>query len=112
MFPSGLWRGYWEQQGYGRQVMDELQLRFENGAIAGEGDDCIGPFTFAGQYDEHGAVVLVKQYVGAHQVLYRGEHDGEGTIFGRWSIGPYASGAFALTPVIRRVSPDSPILEI
>lgn len=112
MYPSGFWRGYWEQYGYGRQLMGPLELHFSDGKITGEGRDCIGPFTFAGQYNERGSVVLVKQYLGRHQVLYRGEHDGEGTIFGQWSIGEYYSGPFALTPELNRAASDAPIREL
>jgi hypothetical protein len=82
MFPSGRWRGFWEQTYWGRQPMHDLVLRFADGRIAGEGNDIIGRFTFAGEYDQTGSVMLVKQYLGRHQVLYRGSYDGEGTIFG------------------------------
>jgi hypothetical protein len=73
-----------------------LVLRMGDGRIDGEGDDCIGPFTFGGHYDEQGHVVMVKQYIGRHQVRYEGSYDGEGTIFGRWSIGELWTGPFAL----------------
>ncbi len=112
MFPSGPWRGYWEQGAFGRQPMEPLELRFENGRIEGEGRDCVGPFTFSGQYTENGAVVLVKQYLERHAVMYQGQHDGEGTIFGQWSIGEYYSGNFALTPLVKRASTDAPIREL
>jgi hypothetical protein len=111
MFPSGSWRGYWEQPGWGRQPMNDLVLRFAGGAVEGEGTDCIGPFTFRGRYDGQGTVTLVKQYLGRHQVLYRGAHDGEGTIFGRWSIGEFWSGPFALRADFR-VAADTPIAVI
>ena len=84
MYPSGVWRGYWDQQGCGRQLMGPLALRFRDGRIEGEGRDVIGRFTFAGEYDDHGAIRMVKQYLGRHQVLYQGTYDGEGTIFGEW----------------------------
>jgi hypothetical protein len=109
MYPSGPWRGYWEQAGWGRQLMDGLVLRFADGLVEGEGSDCIGPFTFSGRYDDHGGVVLTKQYVGRHSVLYRGTYDGEGTLFGRWSIGSQWSGPFALSPVRRRPPADGPV---
>src|SRR5690242_12032352 len=99
MYPSGVWRGHWDQQGWGRQPMGPLVLRFENGRIEGEGRDMVGPFTFAGEYDDRGAIRMVKQYLGRHQVLYQGTYDGEGTIFGQWSIPPFWSGSFALSPV-------------
>ena len=91
------WQGYWEQKLWGRQVMHNVVLRFNHGAIRGEGVDCVGRFTFDGTHDAHGFVVMVKQYLGKHQVLYRGQFDGEGTIFGRWSIWPFDSGEFVLT---------------
>jgi hypothetical protein len=109
MYPSGSWRGYWEQAGWGRQAMTDLELRFTGGLIEGEGRDVIGPFTFHGTYDERGNVRLVKQYVGRHQVEYLGTYDGEGTIFGRWSIGELWSGPFALSPLRGPVAPDAPI---
>jgi hypothetical protein len=111
MYFSGAWRGYWEQAGFGRQLMYDLTLYFEGGGITGEGYDCIGPFTFAGEYDEHGDVVLVKQYLGRHQVVYNGRYDGEGTIYGRWTIGELWSGPFALHPEKFDAS-DLPILAI
>jgi hypothetical protein len=109
MFPSGAWRGYWEQQGFGRQPMHELVLRFEDGRVEGKGVDCVGRFTFSGRYDESGRVVLTKQYLRRHSVRYEGTYDGEGTIYGRWTIDPYWSGPFALSPVRRRPPPDAPI---
>ena len=90
------WRGFWQQQGWGRQPMRGLVLRFSADRIEGEGSDVIGPFTFQGQFRGDGSVVLVKQYIGRHQVLYRGQYDGEGTIFGEWSIGEYWRGPFVL----------------
>lgn len=92
------WQGYWEQRIWGgRQAMHDVVLWFDNGALRGEGVDCVGRFTFDGTHDANGSVVMVKQYLGKHQVLYRGEFDGEGTIFGRWSIWPFDAGEFVLT---------------
>jgi hypothetical protein len=112
MYPSGAWRGYWEQQGWGRQSMDPLILHFHDGAISGEGRDVIGAFSFHGSYDDRGNVTLTKQYVGRHSVLYQGSYDGEGTIFGRWSIAPYWSGPFALSPVTGQELAEEPIYEL
>ena len=114
MYPSGLWRGYWEQPFLGRQPMNDFTLRFAGGAVEGGGRDIIDRFTFSGTYDEQGNVVLVKQYIGKHkhQVLYRGSYDGEGTIHGTWSIGELWSGPFALSPSPRRPADDSAIQEI
>jgi hypothetical protein len=112
MYPSGAWRGYWEQGAFGRQEMHGLVLRFAGGAVEGEGRDVIGRFTFRGRYDDRGTVALVKQYVGRHEVHYHGTYDGEGTIHGRWHIGENWSGPFALSPVRGKPAPDAPIREL
>jgi hypothetical protein len=109
MYPSGAWKGFWDQASWGRQEMSGLVLRFAGGAVEGEGLDVIGPFTFRGRYDGQGHVSLVKQYVGRHQVHYEGRYDGEGTVFGRWSIVGAGEGKFALSPVRARPAPDAPI---
>jgi hypothetical protein len=91
----GRWRGCWVQTHWGRQSM-RVTLRLGEGRIEGEGDDIIGPFTFCGHYDMQGRVSMIKQYIGRHQVLYEGAYDGEGTIFGMWTISPLWQGPFAL----------------
>ncbi len=112
MYFSGTWRGYWEQTFWGRQPMHDLVLHFGGGRVEGRGTDIIGRFTFSGTYDTHGNVTLVKQYLGRHSVLYRGTYDGEGTIFGHWSIGEAWSGPFALTMSDHSVPADAPIISI
>lgn len=112
MYPSGVWRGYWEQEGWGRQPMGPLALRFADGRIEGEGRDVIGPFVFTGEYDGHGSIRMVKQYLGRHRVQYSGSYDGEGTLFGRWSIPPRWSGPFALSPVVGQPPADLSIEEL
>jgi hypothetical protein len=112
MYPSGVWRGYWEQPHFGRQPMSDFVLRFADGRVEGEGLDVVGRFTFRGTCDDQGAVVLVKQYLGRHQVLYRGRYDGEGVIHGTWSIGDLWSGPFALTPARSSPDPDSRIQKL
>jgi hypothetical protein len=71
------WIGYWEQDGYGRQPMENLVLQFSDGR-------------------PDGRVLLNKQYIGQHCVVYDGHYDGEGTIFGEWSIGEWYRGNFLL----------------
>ena len=97
MSSTSAWRGYWEQRGWGRQPMHDVVLEVREGIVSGQGSDCIGRFSFRGTWDSQGVVSLVKQYVGKHQVLYQGQYDGEGTIFGRWSIAPFDSGEFLLS---------------
>ena len=113
VYPSGKWEGFWQQEVWGRQPMTAFTLHFGGGRITGEGRDVIGPFTYAGEYDEAtGRVRMVKQYLGHHQVLYDGQSDGEGCIAGTWSIGEFWTGPFLLRPVVRRPRGDEPIHEI
>src|SRR3954447_1101066 len=51
VYPSGKWRGFWEQAPWGRQQMHNLVLHFTAGNVDGSGADKIGPFTFQGTYD-------------------------------------------------------------
>ena len=113
MYPSGQWDGFWFQESHGKQSMKAFVLRFSRGQIAGEGRDVIGRFTFSGANDvDNGEVVLMKQYVGKHRVLYRGKPDGEGCIAGTWSIGDNWKGPFLMKPVVRRPRGDEPIEEM
>ena len=59
-----------------------------------------------------GEVVMMKQYVGRHRVLYRGAPDGEGCIQGTWSIGDNWTGPFLMRPVIGRPRGDEPIQDV
>lgn len=112
MYPSGRWRGYWEQAYVGRHTMRDLVLNFSGGMVSGQGHDMVGPFVFSGSYDESGGVALIKQYIGQHQVAYPGRYDGEGTIYGTWNIGPICSGPFALFPDRQEDLAEAPILEV
>jgi hypothetical protein len=80
----------------GRQPMEDLSLQLADGLIRGGGRDVIGLFTFYGRMEQDGRVLMTKQYIGQHAVTYQGQYDGEGTIFGKWSIGPWDSGDFLL----------------
>jgi hypothetical protein len=116
MYPSGRWEGFWVQEGFGRQFMQEFELRFAQGDVRGSGTDVVGPFTFTGAYDlQTGRILMVKQYLGKHAVQYIGEPDGEGCIQGTWHIelrGYHLSGSFRLRPVVRRPGRDEPIQEL
>jgi hypothetical protein len=92
--------------------MEELILHFDAGTVEGSGRDVVGRFTFTGTFDSAGRVRMIKQYIGRHQVLYEGTYDGEGTIIGQWSIGPFNCGPFALAPVRTRVDFSEPITEL
>jgi hypothetical protein len=111
MYPSGSWRGFWDQVIFGRQSMRDLVLSFSDRIITGSGVDVVGPFSFEGTYEDNGVVSLIKRYPN-HSVRYEGRWDGEGTIYGDWSIGPFAHEKFALTPE-RLTKPEAvEILEI
>ncbi|MFO0825056.1 MAG: hypothetical protein U0792_18360 [Gemmataceae bacterium] len=98
---------------WGRQAMTPFFLHFGHGSVTGEGKDVVGRFRFAGSYDEAtGALRLVKQYLGKHQVLYVGQPDGEGSIQGTWSIGEAHRGPFLLRPALAKPSGEEPIQEI
>ncbi|CAF2614779.1 unnamed protein product [Rotaria sp. Silwood2] len=60
------------------------------GRVLGQGNDEIGPFTMAGNYDNEGKVSFTKQYVGQHSVEYNGniycDNFGGFKIQGHWSI--------------------------
>jgi hypothetical protein len=66
--------------------MLQLQMRISGGQITGSGLDIVGPFRFTGTISEGGAVAMIKQYLGQHQVEYLGIYDGEGTMFGEWRL--------------------------
>src|SRR5947207_8154485 len=40
--------GWWEEQGYGRQPMENLRISFGQGRLQGSGSDIVGPFTLSG----------------------------------------------------------------
>lgn len=103
--------GWWEQDGFGRQPMEQLRLSFAARRIAGTGCDMIGLFTLTGSVDEHGAATIVKQYIGQHSVAYFGLYDGEGTISGEWRIGP-SGGRWSITIRRARVDGTAEIREI
>jgi len=78
--------GWWEQVFHGRQPMESLRVAVEGRLVAGEGTDIIGPFTLDGEISDDGRVSLLKDYLGRHSVRYEGQHDGEGRMWGVWSL--------------------------
>jgi hypothetical protein len=113
MFPSGQWDGFWVQEGWGRQAMTPFFLHFAEGRVEGKGKDIVGRFVFTGEYDTStGQVRLVKQYLGRHRVLYVGQPDGEGSILGKWYIGPHHEGPFMMRPMGLQAGEDEPIQEM
>jgi len=93
------WTGWWEQHVLGRRSMHNLVLDVAaDGTVTGGGEDCVGPFTFQGQFRPDGTISLVKRYLGRHWVAYEGQNSGEG-IYGIWDIPGFDTGRFALRPL-------------
>lgn len=67
-------------------------MGLKNGKVFGEGDDDIGAYTFAGQYqiqEGRGEIEMNKQYVGKHSIQYKGKivlKEVTGVIDGHWEI--------------------------
>lgn len=111
-FPTGPWVGFWVQRGafQGRQRMD-LSLAFQNGRVRGDGQDVVGPFVVRGRYDlSTGKVVLHKEYLGAHEVLYEGWAEPAKGIWGVWRIMTEAKDGFHMWPKAMR-NPTGEALE-
>lgn len=111
MYPSGPWKGFWQQELWGRQPMERFELAFlPTGDVRGQGADVIGAFAFTGRFDPTtGEMRMTKRYVGKHTVEYVGRGDGEGRIVGTWNISDVWKGPFSMNPVVRG---DEPIEEI
>ncbi|MFK7737766.1 MAG: hypothetical protein AB8B50_17160 [Pirellulaceae bacterium] len=79
--------GWWQQTGFGRQMVSELKLSFQGQKLSGTGVDVIAPFDLNGTLGPDGTVEILKQYEHRHSVVYVGQYDGEGTLYGTWAIG-------------------------
>ncbi len=97
LFPSGPWTGFYNYQPGERHWMD-LALTFANGIVSGDGTDDIGRFLIKGRYDAaKRECYWTKNYVGAHDVYYRGFREGKG-IWGTWEITIQWHGGFHIWP--------------
>jgi hypothetical protein len=85
-FPSGPWTGFFLQRAIpGRHLM-EIRLTFRAGTLVGQGRDWVGSFVLQGHYNlADGRCEWTKQYLGKHDVNYRGFNEGKG-IWGVWEI--------------------------
>jgi hypothetical protein len=84
--PTGEWNGFYLEPHHSKKGWMHLYLSFDNGKIAGEGTDHVGPWTASGSYDlESGICSWIKQYVRKHQVAYQGIV-GQHGIQGHWNI--------------------------
>ena len=88
-FEGGAVKGkYYQFQQAFDMFFDFFSLR--EGRVSGQGNDVIGHFTIAGNYDNDGRVFFTKQYIGQHAVEYIGhlsfDNDGRFRIQGQWKI--------------------------
>lgn len=92
-FPSGEWRGFFQQPKDRRHDM-ELLLTFRDGRMTGEGRDRIGHFHVNGKYDvDDGRCRWTKQYVKKHAVAYDGYNEGKGI----WGVWRYREGSWSIS---------------
>ena len=98
-FPSGPWTGFFLQPILPGRHWMELQLKFQNGSVRGEGRDWVGAFLVNGRYDTtEGKCWWSKRYIGKHDVAYMGYNEGRG-IWGTWELAdPPWRGGFHIWP--------------
>jgi hypothetical protein len=97
-FPSGPWIGFYTYPGRTERFLQDLNLRFENGVMSGDGADNIGFFGIAGRYHvQERECFWTKTYHGRHSVEYQGYREKKG-IWGTWTIGP-TKGGFHIWPL-------------
>jgi len=89
--------GWFAQFGEKAQVdFDDLQCDV-NGVLSGSGSDPVGSFYLTGKMDNANWFTFVKQYYGAHQVMYRGRLV-KGVMSGKWEIPGNCDGTFNIMP--------------
>lgn len=89
--------GWFAQFGQKNQVdFDDLQCDV-NGNLSGCGSDPVGSFYLSGQMNSNNYFTFVKQYYGAHQVMYRGRLN-KGVMAGKWEIPGNCDGTFNIMP--------------
>jgi len=86
------WAGYFEQNGEKSDM--KLNMGVSGGGIFGTGSDSQGAFVLRGTTDGD-SFNFVKQYLGAHQVMYFGKQT-DNKVKGKWNIPGNCEGTFAL----------------
>lgn len=102
----------WEQWGSGMHVPatgwfaqfgNKNQVDFSdfqcdvNGKLTGSGSDPVGSFYLSGNMNSENWFTFVKQYYGAHAVMYRGRLN-KGVMAGKWEIPGNCDGTFNIMP--------------
>ena len=101
--------GWWEQAGFGRQSMEQLEISYEGSSLHGTGTDIVGPFQLEGVCEQD-HVAIVKQYIAQHHIEYYGTWDGEGTLHGHWGWGGFHGGEWLIR--IRESNESEDVLDI
>jgi hypothetical protein len=104
---DGEWEGFYIH--YDLKSRMDCYFKFDNGKISGHGNDTIDKFTWSGNYDNDYKVSMIKTYP-SHTVDYNGHADENG-IWGKWNIGPFASGGFHLWPKKKEEEKEKLILK-
>lgn len=95
---SGEWCGFFNESHRSERGWMHLFMTFIDGKIKSEGTDYVGPWHFNGTYDlDANRCDWVKQYLGKHQVNYKGALVDDG-IKGNWEIVGFTTGTFHIWP--------------
>ena len=104
-FPSGPWVGFYTYSSSTRRFLMDLNLRFQNGKIDGDGADGLDTFAITGVYDSQKMECSwQKIYPTRSAVAYQGFREGKG-IWGRWTL-TNAHGGFHIWPLTEGGPPD------
>jgi hypothetical protein len=100
-FPSGSWVGFYTHARQNKKHRLDLGLTFAEGRVTGCGNDDVGQFLLRGKYDTKTMEChWTKNYLGMHDVFYRGFREGKG-IYGKWEIKTKNHGGFNIWPLGR-----------
>jgi hypothetical protein len=98
-FPSGPWTGFFLLPTRPGRHWMELDLKFRDGLVGGDGRDSVGPFRITGRYTiSDGKCRWTKTYLGKHSLFYQGYNEGKG-IWGNWEMTTDWRGGFHVWPV-------------
>jgi len=110
LFPSGPWVGFYTYEKSARRFLMDLNLRFHNGRIDGDGADGLDTFVITGVYDNQTMECSwTKTYPTRPAVAYRGYREGKG-IWGLWTLSKLRGG-FHIWPLTEGGPPDLHSLE-
>lgn len=96
----GIWKGWYEQNGQ-KHEMKFKHMKVKKGQVWGGGQDPVGGFEVKGLHNlENHDVHFIKQYHGAHQVVYKGKREGK-EIKGNWELAGMTGGFYLFVSIER-----------